>query len=217
MTQEQRNKLVTNGIEIVNKIYSWFTYRYNLYSYMSKEDLEDMKQDAIVEMLYVVDNKFDETKKNKLSTYLTPRITGFFKDHIKKLLQRKDIDISLVLINDTVPNELTDNLCSFINVDSLKIEQLQDMLSCLGISDPDIINDILNESCKYPELNEILQAMTCITHNTKVIILSYYLLDKSIVEIARLLDLNPDTGFIYRVKRQGIQQLKDELKLRGIL
>jgi RNA polymerase sigma factor (sigma-70 family) len=214
MTKEQHNKLIDEGIETINKIYNWFIYRYNLYSYMSKEDLEDMKQDAFIEMVHVIDNKFDLEKKNKLSTYLTPRITGFFKDYIKQHLQRKDINISLVLINETTSDEFID---SSINIDNLKIAQLKDMLNQLDISDPEIINDILNESCRYPELYEILQAMTCITYNTKIIILSYYFLDRSIVEIAKLLDLNPDTGFIYRIKRQGIQKLREELKLRGIL
>lgn len=205
-----REERILSGLELVTKIHNIYTHRYQLFKRFSKDELDDMKQDCVVEMIYAVD-RFDPSRNVKLSTYLNPRIQGFFKDELKKssklrMLQQTDlVDVSF----DFVCKEIDEVL-------SLNKDQAYLRLDSLNLSN-DNIQDILLDVSSDQNSYEIFDSLTLLPDIRIYIILSYYIMNKSIKELSKELGFNPDTGWIYRMKREGIKKLKELLVHKKIL
>lgn len=209
MKKKCRDKLIFDGIQIVNNICSVFINKYQLYNFMSKEDLEDLNQDCIIEMINVV-NRFDTKRNLKLITYLTPRIQGFLKDQLKKLNKQKMLELpKLVNISEYLKHTINE-------VFSLNKQQLVLKIKELNLTNSKIKNisiDISNNEYTY----EIFDSLFFLPNVRIYIILSYYILDKSIKEVSKELNFNPNTGWVYRMKREGIKELKRLLKQKQII
>lgn len=205
-----REKQILEGLELVKKVHSIYKLKYALYKKMSKEDLDDMLQDCIVEMIRAVD-RFDENRGVKLLTYLNPRIRGSLTDTLRKLSKESAMrqpafmDVSI------------DFICGEIdNIMSLNKDQAYIKLDKLNLSE-DYIQDIFIDISSDSQSYEIFDSLTDLPDVRIYIILSYYVMNKSIKEISKELGFNPDTGWIYRLKREGIDKLKELLIDKKIL
>lgn len=205
-----REKRILDGLELVKKLHNAYKFKYSLYKRMSKEDLDDLMQDCTVEMIRAVD-RFDEKRGVKLTTYLNPRIRGCLTDAMRKLSkelamrQPAMMDLSV----DFVRGEID-------NIMSLDKDQAYIKLEKLNLSEDhiqDIIIDISSDGQSY----EIFDSLTLLPDVRIYIILCYYVMNKSIKEISKELGFNPDTGWIYRLKREGIEKLKELLVHKKIL
>ena len=92
MTEVDEKRLM-QAIVILDKELSYFISKYNLFAFMSKEDIEDMRSDCIVVLIGTV-KKFDPSLGYKLGTYIRHRIKGFFKDYLKKENKIRTIAVS---------------------------------------------------------------------------------------------------------------------------
>lgn len=208
--KKDREKLILNGLSQVEKVHSIFTYRYQLFKRMSPDDLQDMKQDCVVEMIHAVD-RFDVSKNVKLSTYLNPRIQGFFKDYLKKQTKQRAMRELEFLEGsvDFIQGEIDEVL-------SLNKDQAILLLEKLNITN-DIMEDILIDISHNVDSYEIFDSLTALPDTRIYIILGYYVMNKSIKELSAELGFKPDTGWVYRMKREGIEKLQELLVEKRIL
>jgi len=205
-----RKELILKGMKQVETVHSIFMHRYQLFKYMSKEDLADMKQDCIVEMIHAVD-RFDPLKNVKLSTYLNPRIQGFFKDFLKKQTKQRALKQVEIL------EESLDFVCGEMEeVLSLNKEQAIVLLEQLNITS-DNMEDLLIDISHNVDSYEIFDSLTTLPDTRIYIILGYYVMNKSIKELSAELGFKPDTGWVYRMKREGIEKLQELLVDKRIL
>jgi len=202
-----RDKYILDGLEILDKEYEVFVNKYYLKRYMSKEDLEDMKSDVMIEMIHAID-RFDPSK-SKLSTFLSPRLKGAFKDCIRKesKIREKEIKLFLEKVSNDLdealsaePQKISECLKNFHITDA----QYKDI--CIEISEDDVI---LN--------HHLFDSLLQLPEKRVYIILGYFILDKSIKEIADDLNLSASSGWVYKLKRQSVEHLKEILKTKGVL
>jgi len=209
-TQIKRKTLILEGYKLVEKVHAIFVNKYQLYKYLSPDDLADMKQDCVVEMIKAVD-RYDSKRGVKLTTYLNPRLQGFFKDQLKKqakaraLRQTDYLDITLDFV-----------CCEIDEVLSLNREQATIRLDQLNISN-DVIQDILLDISDNSDSYEIFDSLASLPDTRIYIILGYYVMNKSIKELSKELGFSPDTGWVYRMKREGIVKLQSLLIDKRIL
>lgn len=210
LTSKIREKRILEGLELVKKLHSIYKLKYTLYKRMSKEDLDDMLQDCTVEMIRAVD-RFDENRGVKLSTYLNPRIRGSLTDTLRKLSKE------IAMRQPAAMDVSVDFVCGEIdNIMSLNKEQAYIKLEKLNLSE-DHIQDILIDISSDGQSYEIFDSLTNLPDVRIYIILGYYIMNKSIKEISKELGFNPETGWIYRLKREGIVKLKELLIDKKIL
>jgi RNA polymerase sigma factor (sigma-70 family) len=208
--KRNREKLILAGLKQVEKVHSIFVYRYQLFKRMSKDDLADMKQDCVVEMIHAVD-RFDPSKNVKLSTYLNPRIQGFFKDALKKQTKQRALK-QIEFIEESI-----DFICGEMDeVLSLNKEQAIILLEELNITN-DNIEDLLIDISHNANSYEVFDSLASLPDTRIYIILGYYVMDKSIKELSTELGFKPDTGWVYRMKREGIEKLQELLVEKRIL
>jgi len=207
---KNREQLILDGLKQVEKVHSIFVYRYQLFKHMSKDDLADMRQDCVVEMIHAVD-RFDPGKKVKLATYLNPRIQGFFKDALKKRTKQRALrqaEFATVSV-DFVCGEIDEVL-------ALSKEQATVLLEKLNITN-DIMEDMLVDISHNVDSYEIFDSLASLPDTRIYIILGYYVMNKSIKELSAELGFKPDTGWVYRMKREGIEKLQGLLADKQIL
>ncbi len=206
-TKSQRDNLILEGLTILNKEAEIFVNRYMLRRFMSKEDIEDMKSDCIIEIINKIES-YDPTKA-KLGTYLGPRIKGSFKDFLRKQDTVKKGETKYFI--ETFHKEIVelfslDSKGVTVFLKNLKIpnEHLKEI--CFNISDDD---SILNY--------HLFESLIDLPDKRIYILLGYYILDKNIKELADELDLSAKSGWIYKLKRDSLKYLKETLTERGYL
>jgi len=205
--QCQKNNLIQEGIVIVNKLFNSFVHTHRLKAFLSKEDLEDMKQDCYVEMIEVVNNKFKPCKGYKLSTYLTPRITGFMKDHIGNILKRQEPD------NEFAIEIFASKIRSMVD---LPQQQISLEVEKLGLTNCQI-EDLMLDLSRYENGYEIVESLAKLPEACLTVILGYYILRQSIQELSVQYGFSSEAGWLYKIKREGIEMLKRTLKEKGVL
>lgn len=206
MTKKEKDKLILEGYSLVVRLHRSFVSTYYLTKYLSKEDIEDMRQDCVIEIIRKI-NTFDPSRKVKLTTYLTPRIIGFFKDSLIREKQRRQPDLE----------KLLGSITSSIGVVFESNEKgVSKELERLNITNIDIKNLILDLDCSV-EVVGIFESLDDKPDVRMQVILGFYLLNKSIKELSNELGYSTQAGWVYRLKREGIEQLKNILRERGIL
>lgn len=206
MNKQDRNKLILEGYALVVRLHRNFVSTHHLRKYLSKEDLEDMKQDCIIEVIGKISN-FDHSRGVKLTTYLTPRVIGFFKDFLIKQKQLRQPDLEKLI--DTITNSIG-------SIFESSESDINKQLEKLNITNTDIKGLILDLDCSV-EVIDIFQSLAEKPDVRMQVILGFYMLNKSIKELADELCYAPGTNYVYRLKREGIEKLKNILRERGVL
>lgn len=202
MTQ---NKLTKEGIEIVNKLCNKSIAKYFLNSYMSKEDLQDMRQECYIEMLSVI--KRYDPKKAKLGTYLTPRINGYIKDYIEKYNKNKYPDDELAV-------ELLE--AKILRVKNMTERQITVELDNLHITDYSVKSLLLDlSSCE--DAYEVFDALFSLQNQRLSVILGYYVLNHSMKDLTTHKGLSTTSNRLYQIKKDGIEKLKQILREKRVL
>ena len=192
-----RQEYIEDGLKTLNYLFNRFVTSHRLFQYMSKEELEDMKQDAVIEMINTID-KFEPERGLMLTTYITPRIIGFFKDFLK---QRARICVINMDITTVSPNCLA--------YEPLFNEQIIAYFNELNLSETDIKNiwfNITDQLATY----QILNAISTLPDNKIYLLLSYYIYHKKIQDIVKDLGFK-SSGWVYRMKRDAIKHLRKQL------
>jgi RNA polymerase sigma factor (sigma-70 family) len=200
----EQDKLTNEGMDIVVRVCNFWVNRYQLNNYLSKEDIEDLKQECSLSVLKVIKN-FDSTKGVKLASYLRPRIDGTIKDCLAAMNLDNRIVTELTLI------EINSHLDCFRGMTN---EQVTIKLDSLNTSR---IKEIVVELGNQDFAREIFDAMLLLGESKKEVIVGYYLLDETIKDMSERHGFSPDSGWMYRLKREGIIRLREILKERGVL
>lgn len=207
MVKQCRANYTQEGITATDKLFSSFVRTHRLKTFMSKEDLEDMKQDCYVEMLDVVNNKFDPCRGCKLSTYLTPRLVGFMKDYTGAVIKRHEPD------NEFAIEIFATKIKSVVE---LPQQQLFIEIEKLGLSNNQI-EDLMLDLSKYENGHEIVEALAELPEACLTVILGYYILNQSIYNLSVKYGFSSDAGWLYKIKREGIETIKKILREKGVL
>ena len=189
-----RNDYTKEGMKTVNIIFTMFKNRHHLYNVLSKEELEDMRQEGMLEMLLRL-KSFEPQRGLALSTYLSPRILGTFKDYIKKEVTRekKRSIISLWI-------QLDEKKDKDHNADIPLILRLKDLKITKKLT-KDIDIDI-----REIENHNILGALSSLSDREQYIIISYYILNRKTKDIAE--EIGYSLAWVSSIKTKGIEKLK---------
>jgi len=206
MKQKCRNDLIMQGMDVVNGVYGHCLKKYRLYMYLSVDELADLKQDCMVEMIRIIDEKFKPELGFKLSTYLSPRLHGFVKDYIEKITTERCPDVGNTL-------ELLDAKMQMFK--SLPTSQIH--ISAQEIPTGELESLVIEIQSQESEAYEIIDAMLSLPEHRLEVLFGYYFLNKTIRELSEEKGIDPSTGWIYRLRREGIKLLKEALKERGIV
>lgn len=202
--KKQNNKDITEGIRIVNTVLDYYIGRFGLRGFMSVEDIEDMRQEGMVEMLHYYKHKYDPTRA-QFNTILVPRIKGFFIDYLQKqgCLRKITCEHAIDLVSEEIENVFqssVDETTAIVDRLHLMSGDIQEIV--VSLSDDELMNDIKFSLLALPEIK-------------LKIILSYYLFNKSIKEISKELNYDEDSGWVYKMKKQAINKIKQQLKHKG--
>lgn len=204
MDIKTRNTIVIKALPAINKEVTYFTNKYRLKSFMSSEEIEDMKSDCIVHIIKLIEEKFDVNKKVKVFTYIQPRIIGFLKDHIRlrqrEARQKEVIQgvINTIDILFSMKRKAITMYMKNLNIDKDKC--IQEMYIDMADMEYD---DLLNCVCEMPK-------------DSIYIVVAYYLMDKNIKTIAEELDVSATSGWVYKIKKEALKYLKKRLIEKGI-
>lgn len=189
-----KNELIKEGTKTVNIIFAMFKNRHHLYNVLSREELEDMKQEGMLSMLQKIDG-FEPERGFTLTTFLSQRILGTFKDYIKKELTREKRQAVIIKqIKETyTPFGPPDNVGQYaLTLKNLKITKKL-------TKDLDIyIEEIDN--------HDIIEAIGELTDKEKYIIVNYYVLGRKVKDIAY--ELGYSLGWVSNIKMKGIRKLQ---------
>lgn len=187
---------IKEGIKIVNILYNKFMFELQPFRYLSKEDLEDIKQDAYIKMIETI-NRFDESRGTKLATFISPRIRWFFYDCLRKISreQKIDTDLKVSLAHEWL-GETEDSLDILLNVMQLTNDN----------SDEALIN-LFDTS----EGIALIGCLLSLPHDKVYVLLGHYVFQKSIKELSDELGFTIDSGWIYKVKKDSLDYLKQNL------
>ena len=207
MHPDIRKAYILEGMEITEKRFSIFVHKHKLYAFLSKESLEDLKQDCMVEMIMTVD-KFDVTQRVKLVTYLLPRIDGFLKDFVKKQIKiapSVEMEKVLSIISIEIDKALKkDSDHTILDLEKLEVSE-------------ETIKELVLEMGYHPDSFEIFESLIKLPESRLKVLLGYYVMNKSVKELSKELGFSPDTGWVYRLKNEGIKTLKEMLREKGLI
>jgi RNA polymerase sigma factor (sigma-70 family) len=202
-SKNPRDSLILNGLAILDRELIFFKHKANLKRVMSDEDIEDMRGECVLDMIKTV-KRYDPSRGTVLSTFLTPRIKGSFKDYLRK--QSKYKQIRLDSMSKSIVEEIhkvmeTDKSTITVQLDMLDVtdDTFHDILIDMGTTDAELVGNLYETILSLPDIRVY-------------ILLSYYVMNKGIKEIAEELDMSPSSGWIYRIKRQSVQHIKKELE-----
>ncbi len=195
-----RNKYVDKGIEVAEIVYKYYVGRYQLSNFMSAEDLDDLRQECMVEMLSTL-NRYDPSKA-RVNTFLTHRLRGFIKDYLKKQSKARKFTSKYII---EVMND------SPYDVFSASQEKISILLSNLNVSDKKIKELHINFT-NEEDLHDIIEILPSLSEDKIFIILSYYLQEKTIKEITEDLGFSLDSNYVYKLKKEAISHLKNKIK-----
>jgi len=187
---------IKEGIIIVNIIFAMFKNQHHLYNVLSKEELEDMKQEGMIEMLHKI-KSFEPERGLVLATFLSPRILGTFKDYIKKEMnrERKQTEIVKQLKLEEEGYSVKTYEPCVLKLKNLKITKK--LTKDLDID----IRDIDNQN--------IFGTLDKLSDREKYIIINYYLLNRKTKDIA--IELGYSLAWVSSIKTKGIKKLKQLL------
>lgn len=206
MENSVRNKLIEQSLETIDKELKFFSNKHYLYRFMSKEDIEDMRSECILNLINTIE-KFNSNRDIKLNTYIIPRIKGFFKDYLNKMRKEKERK------NEALINEISKKIDNLLKLDNNQI--------ILYLKELHLSKDNIRDICmELPETeiisSHIYDSLLELPDNLIYTIIGFYLLDKSIKEISYDLNISPNSGWIYRIKKQSIKYLRNRLKEKGV-
>lgn len=203
MTKQELDKFILEGVSILDNELDFFKSRYNLCKFMSIQDIEDMRSDCILCLIDTI-KRFDVERNFKLATFIRPRIKGFFKDYLKKENRNKILYQDFMDIN--IPNRIE-------HIKRLNKNQLDSLVSTLDLSNDKIkeIDQCLKDLDITDFSEELINGISSLDKKRLYIIVGYYFLDKDIKDIADELGFSDNSGWIYKVKRKAIKQLKERL------
>ncbi len=196
--------LIDEAIRIVELTCNHWIKKYQLHNYLSKEDIEDLKQECNLSVLRVL-KRFDPKKENKLSTYLRPRIDGTIKDFLSAL------NLENTIMSEIALTEIRHN---FNMLKTMSTDEVTIKVDAIGDVE---VKEIVVELGNQETAHEIFDAMLLLPESRRNVILGYYLLNQTIKEISEHYGFNPNSGWVYQIKREGMQKLKEMLKERGVL
>ena len=205
--QPSREELLNEGMDTTVKLFNTFVKQHKLRSFMSREDLEDMKQECLIEMIKVVDEKFDPSRGYRLATYLGPRINGFMKDYIGLLVKHREPD------NEVAVELFTARISHVVRMPK---PQVQAEIDKLNLGD-DQVKDLMLDLAHFKDGFEIVEALTSLPDSSLTVILGYYVLNQSIQELSEQHGFDPGAGWLSKIKREGIETLKQILREKGVL
>lgn len=201
-TSHTRHDAILEGLKVLDKELSFHNAKYGVKRFMSDHDIEDMRGDAIVEMIAAVD-RYDPSKNATLKTFISVRMRGFFKDYFRKESKYKNIRL------EEKSEEMSDSIHNVMNMDITKAVIILDELNIGNEVYHNMYLDIDNTD---PELSQTLYDTLVELPDIKVyVILSYYILNRGIKDIAKELGMSETSGWIYRIKRQSIKYIKDQI------
>lgn len=206
MDIKTRNRYVEEGLKYLDIELKKIIGRYNLRKYMYPEDIEDMRSDCIIEMIRYIED-FDPTRDVKLRTYLTPRIHGFFIDSLRKMskIRNKESEYAVEKISQSVldvfklPQKQAETVFDSYNLTSENVKELYIDLYEQGV--------LPNQT--------LYQSMMELSDRRIYILLSFYILNKSIKEISDNLGFSVTSGWVYKMHRQCLSHLKEKLTTLG--
>jgi RNA polymerase sigma factor (sigma-70 family) len=197
-----REQLILQATRYIDKELSYTKVKYSLKRFMSKEDLEDMRSDCILEIIKYI-QKFDPERGLQLQTYIMPRIRGFFVDFIRKDSRLKKLEEELII--ERIEKEVTSILQLPISVVNNKLKNLH--LPSSNIRELYIQlfdTGIFSNEC-------LIENILKLSNKRAYIILSLYVLNKSVKEVSYELGFSPTSGWVYRIHKQCLEKLKEKL------
>lgn len=170
---------------------------------MSEEDLQDMEQEAMLVMLKTYE-KYDNTK-SQFNTFLTPRIKGFYIDYLEKegFIGKIKSEQVMDLLSEEIenvfqtPDDETEELLARLH---LVLDDIQGMVS--DLSEDELMSDIKYSLYALPKVK-------------LKIVVSYFVLNKSIKEISKELGYDENSGWVYKMKKQAVDKIRQQLKSKG--
>jgi len=201
--QNFSNELIQEGINTVRYLLYSYIKKFSLRSIMSQDDIEDMEQEGMYEMLKCIQKYNPDIAK--FSTYVAPRIKGAYISYIQNegYLRSVRSDKMIELLSEEIgtifdtPDDDTDTIID-------KLHLLED--------DIDAIIRSMNDD---DTMHEIRQSFAALPSVKLRIIISYYLLNKSVKDISRECGYQEDSGWIYKMKRQAVNLIQQKLKSKG--
>jgi len=197
MDKKKRNKYINEILPILDNDFEYFVFNYGLYNYMSLEDMEDMKSECLVAIIETIE-KFDVKRGVKLTTYIRPRINGFFKDYLRKNSSNRHKEIAFFTNQKNTIDEL--NYCNeykkklVLNNENTAID----------------LKVIVNKPFDYC----LLVFIFGLPDKQLYLIIEHYFYNKSIKELTEELELNYDAGWLYQIRRKALSNLKNVLDNR---
>lgn len=200
-----REKKINIGIDLADRYLSIAIKKYNLIHYMSKEDIEDMRQDCVVQVIEAV-NRYRGGVK--LTTFLVPRICGFYIDYIRKRSSNRRHE-NMYYYQQTAIFKDQDFTSKFLPIVLMTDEQAMEYLDGLDIND-----DIYNIIGNLPHSNEFISIMSTFSSIKVYVILNHFILNKSIKKISSELGFSYSGGRAYKIKREVVDQVKKMMLIK---
>lgn len=202
MNIKQRNDLVVKSLgTIYNEVYR-FVGQYGLRRFMSQEEVEDMRSSCVLHMIPVI-GKFNINKNAKLKTYVCTRSKWFLLDYIKKEWKIKKLETDYAV----------EKVASKVNeVFILSEKQAEKMFSSYSLTS-DNVKELYAQMCDvglFPN-QELFNAMNKLSNKRIYVLLSFYVLNKSVKEISNQLGLSETSGWVYRMRKYCIEHLQEQL------
>jgi len=201
LSKTNRENAILEGLELLERTLSIFLKKHSLYSMLSKEDIEDIKSEATINMIQAVD-RFDKKKNVKLSTFLYSRLMGSFKDSLNTMVGKGNINIQ-----SSIDSKISTQIENIFN-----LSPNQAIAMCKNIKIHDIA---MCENDMAFITQNLFYSISKLPDIKAYVLLSFYTLDKSVREISEDIGLSETSGMVYRIKRNAIQTLKQELKNKG--
>jgi RNA polymerase sigma factor (sigma-70 family) len=204
-TKIKREELILEGLNVVDSTLNYAIGKYHLTSFMSKEDIEDLRQEGVVEMIKAVDERYNPKRGVALSTFLTHRMRGFCKDYLKKRSKTRwrESTQATEIVNENISR-----------VFDLNREQALVVFNKLNLTSKSVQNFVLNVTEDSYEIFESLKSSGA-SDAYIYILLSFYVLDRSVKNIAKEFNVSPRR--IYQIKKETLRILKQKLVEKGIL
>lgn len=204
----QRNEFFGELLPFINNEISIFVYKNRLNYVMSREDIEDMQSYVYLEALKAL-KRYNAEYQVTPKTFINQRVLGAMKDFIS---QNKEVsDREEVLIVEKVASDLDAAL-------ELPLSDIEKILQANDLSSEET-KEIILELLEADEFSNIdlLEVLISLPENRLKLIYSFFVLEKSMKEIADNLNLSYESGWVYRLKNKCLKELRMKLNKKGVI
>lgn len=197
--KKNRDELIKKGIIVVDIILNKMIYPLRLNNFMSPEDIEDMRQEGMLQMIEIIDNRYDPEKKVQIDTYLSRSLEGFFLNYTKKEYKRQkaesqQVDDYVELLNSSVLD--TEFCFLFDKYPHVKI----------------LFDNLELDSKETHLLMEILEYINELPENLYNVVIEHYFFGKTIVQIEKEMNYSNNSGWVNKMKNEAINKLKQKIR-----